>query len=400
MKLAYIILKNLDDDIVVDKEIPELDQCSECNNEILTRPPKVITILSCGHTFHRICIEKKLLLTMPNTCPFPDCGKNVDIIEEVPTTDQESPISALSNRMNETFILSSPILRMEGIENTGFQQARSYLKCAKCSEDLSSWLPPISSIRFPLQPQGPPKHLVYLTCKHIVHYACIDNPRKLCPVCPSTDMESEEEEMDVDGEEQPDTSSKKRSNEGTDANSSTPKKKAKKPVSREDSPILKKLIKELSAPIPQQRSSGGIISLQTFPEMTDIKSVNFRELNDRIVEAEGDNQKAILVVIRSYYFFGKGYMLWFNHYKKTYSEDTSNSLVNDKIRECFLDQDKTSEANLRKRKERAIKIFKLFDGVGGEEKIYCIKSFSASTISRLGVDDIDYVIAKVLKASQ
>src|SRR5581483_11393513 len=135
-----------------------------------------------------------------------------------------------------------------------------------------------------------------------------------------------EEEMDVDGEEEPDTSSKKRSNEDTDVNSSTPKKKAKKPVSREDSPILKKLIKELSAPIPQQRSSGGTISLQTFPEMTDIKSVNFRELNDRIVEAEGDNQKAILVVIRSYYFFGKGYMLWFNHYKKTYSEDTSNSL--------------------------------------------------------------------------
>ncbi|CAB4385974.1 unnamed protein product [Rhizophagus irregularis] len=113
MKLAYIILKNLDDDIVVDKEISELDQCSECNNEILTRPLKVITILSCGHTFHRICIEKKLLLTMPNTCPFSDCGKNVDIIEEVPTTDQKSPISALSNRMNETFILSSPILRME-----------------------------------------------------------------------------------------------------------------------------------------------------------------------------------------------------------------------------------------------------------------------------------------------
>ena len=43
MKLAYNILKNLEDDIVVDKEIPELDQCSECNNEILTRPPKAIT---------------------------------------------------------------------------------------------------------------------------------------------------------------------------------------------------------------------------------------------------------------------------------------------------------------------------------------------------------------------
>ncbi|PKY47485.1 hypothetical protein RhiirA4_462686 [Rhizophagus irregularis] len=55
---------------------------------------------------------------------------------------------------------------------------------------------------------------VYLTCKHIVHYKCIDNSRKLYPICPSTDMELEEEvEMDVDGKEQPDTSSKKRTNE-------------------------------------------------------------------------------------------------------------------------------------------------------------------------------------------
>ena len=151
MKLAYNILKNFEDDIVRDKEIPGLDQCSECNNEVLTHPPKAFTILSCGHIFHRICIEKKLLLTMPNTCPFPDCGKNVDIIEEFPTTDQESPISALSNRMSESFILSSPVLRMEGIENTGFQQARSYLRCAKCSEDLFSCLPPIGFFRIPLK---------------------------------------------------------------------------------------------------------------------------------------------------------------------------------------------------------------------------------------------------------
>ena len=112
-KLAYNILKNLEDDILGDKEIPELEQCSECNNEILTRPPKAITILSCGHTFHRICIEKKLLLTMPNTCPFPDCGKNIDIIEpsnqESSLLSQSSGILALTNMMSERFILSSPV---------------------------------------------------------------------------------------------------------------------------------------------------------------------------------------------------------------------------------------------------------------------------------------------------
>ena len=143
MKLAYNILKNLEDNILGEKEIPELDKCSECNNEILASPLKAITILSCDHTFHRICIEKKLLLTMPNTYPFPDCGKNVDIIEPFPNTNEESPISVLSNRMNKSFILFSLILRMKGVENTGFQQARSYLRCAKCSEDLFLCLLPI-----------------------------------------------------------------------------------------------------------------------------------------------------------------------------------------------------------------------------------------------------------------
>ena len=143
MKLAYNILKNFEDNIVRDKEIPGLNQCSKCNNEILTHPLKVFTILSCEHIFHRICIEKKLLLIMPNTYPFPDCEKNVDIIELFPTTNQESPISALSNMMSERFILSSPIIWMEEIENTGFQQVRSYLRYAKYSEDLFSYLPPI-----------------------------------------------------------------------------------------------------------------------------------------------------------------------------------------------------------------------------------------------------------------
>jgi hypothetical protein len=34
--LAYNILKSLRDDLVEDMEIPELDPCSECANEILS----------------------------------------------------------------------------------------------------------------------------------------------------------------------------------------------------------------------------------------------------------------------------------------------------------------------------------------------------------------------------
>jgi hypothetical protein len=49
----------------------------------------------------------------------------------------------------------------------------------------------------------------------------------------------------------------------------------------------------------------GTISLQTFPKMN-IDSISFRDLNDRIIKTEGDNQKTVLELIHSYYYFGKG----------------------------------------------------------------------------------------------
>ncbi|CAG8534296.1 4724_t:CDS:2, partial [Scutellospora calospora] len=297
----YPILKRKDG-IIKGKKIIELGLCSECDNDILISPLKAFTYLACEYLFHRLCIEKKLLLTVPNICPFLDCRKNVEILDQanllgtvsnLPLTNpkEASQSTGISLLMGETFVLSSlliwiPPIRMEGIENTATQQVKSNLRYAKCSEDLSSCLLPIGFLQFSLQLQSLLKLLIYLTCKHIIHYNCIDNQQKLCPICPSTNMElEEEEEMSIDGEEQPNTSSKKRSNEGTDVNSSSPKKNTKKAVRKEDSSILKKLIKELSALILQQSSSGSIISLQTFPDM-DISSVNFRKLDNKIINAE------------------------------------------------------------------------------------------------------------------
>ncbi|CAG8563595.1 11556_t:CDS:2 [Scutellospora calospora] len=69
--------------------------------------------------------------------------------------------------------------------------------------------------------------------------------------------------------------------------------------------------------------------------------------------------------------------------------NNEDALVNDKIREHIPNQDKITETNLRKRKERAKKVFRLFNSIGGENMI---KSFFASNISNLSLDDIDYVI--------
>ncbi|CAB4397780.1 unnamed protein product [Rhizophagus irregularis] len=68
--LGYNIPKSLNDKTVSGIDFPELEPCSECNNDILTFPFREFTRLRCGHIFHRLCAEKKLMLNVPNPCPF------------------------------------------------------------------------------------------------------------------------------------------------------------------------------------------------------------------------------------------------------------------------------------------------------------------------------------------
>ncbi|CAG8696279.1 13794_t:CDS:2 [Gigaspora margarita] len=98
-------------------------------------------------------------------------------------------------------------------------------------------------------------------------------------------------------------------------------KKVKKATNRDDSPTLKKLIKELTTASTQQISSENTITLKSVILEMNKDSVNFHELNKKINNAKDNNQK-------------------------TNQDDASNALVNDKIREHIPDQDKITEANL------------------------------------------------------
>ncbi|CAG8555273.1 16875_t:CDS:1, partial [Funneliformis caledonium] len=100
-----------------------------------------------------------------------------------------------------------------------------------------------------------PKPLVYLTCKHIVHYNCINNPQKLCPICPSAnvtetdDMETDDDEIVTNNFETQGSSTTQ--NKCTMNPASTEKssnKKQKTSTNDGESPTLKRLIKELKTP--------------------------------------------------------------------------------------------------------------------------------------------------------
>ncbi|CAG8545544.1 14347_t:CDS:1 [Ambispora leptoticha] len=101
--LAYNILKETGGSIDQNINDTELPPCSICNKKILTLTYESFTVLGgCGHIFHRMCIEKKILLTIPNTCPFPKCGKNVELIDEAQRRDSvSSEISGISNLADE-----------------------------------------------------------------------------------------------------------------------------------------------------------------------------------------------------------------------------------------------------------------------------------------------------------
>ena len=106
--LAYNILKEFVDPIVNGKEFPELEKCSECNNKIFSHPLKAFTTLQCGHVFHRVCIEKNLLITIPNKCPFPGCNQSVEIVVDISRRDsQSSDTSSIIGRMNKQLEIRS-----------------------------------------------------------------------------------------------------------------------------------------------------------------------------------------------------------------------------------------------------------------------------------------------------
>ncbi|RIA79516.1 hypothetical protein C1645_840506 [Glomus cerebriforme] len=272
--LALYILKHLPKDILREEldilliksneAIPDYGPCMECDIPILTEdPPRSLVLNVCGDMIHQTCAKKihkygtlfcscgkadnsDPLLPFqysivdydgrekssiseserPSLVNLKNLGYNILIVSMMKlVASQSAGISPLPELMGR-FALSSPPIRMGGIESTASQQLRN-----------------------------PPKLLIYLTCMHIIHYNCIDNPQKLCPICPSTNV-METDDMETDDDKIVTNNLK------TQSSSTTQNKRTMNPVSTEksfskkqktstndgESPTLKRLIKELAMP--------------------------------------------------------------------------------------------------------------------------------------------------------
>ena len=103
---------------------------------------------------------------------------------------------------------------------------------------------------------------------------------------------------------------------------------------------------------------------------------DFLQLNNNITHAETRNESTNQEVIRCYYCFGYILSQCLNYYKSLdHSDLTSKTLVNEEVRKQI--GDKISNDTLRKRTEKARKIFALLNNIfkdKGENMIIRIRT--------------------------
>ena len=131
-------------------------------------------------------------------------------------------------------------------------------------------------------------------------------------------------------------------------------------------------------------------------------ATNFLQLNDNITQVESKNESTNRELIQCYYSFGDALSKRLYYYKSLkHGELASQALVNEEVREQI--GEKISNDTLRKRTEKARKIYALFNSIfndRGKEMIKQVKTFSASSISKLSWEDIEYVITKIIHSNQ
>ncbi|KAF0552452.1 hypothetical protein F8M41_021770 [Gigaspora margarita] len=116
--------------------------------------------------------------------------------------------------------------------------------------------------------------------------------------------------------------------------------------------------------------------------------------------AEENSDNACHEVLRAYYFLGEELEKHLTKYKQSIEEHVAQKKVNGKFRDQLPKE--VSKNALRKKTERARKVYDLFFRIGGDKVqrmtyIQRIKTFTASSISNLSSGNIKYVALQVRK---
>ncbi|PKY49811.1 hypothetical protein RhiirA4_423241 [Rhizophagus irregularis] len=321
--IALNILKYLPEDILREEPdfsaikssgvtIPDNGLCTYCEKPILSdNSPRSVVINVCGHIHHRSCakeIDRRGVLSC-GTCH---------------ASDDSDPL-ILTTQTN---------------------------KCAKCSQEIST------------QPSEP--LVTFPSCKHIVHFECIEINRKLCPKCP-TNYDLEKEGFYIS----PEIPRKRRRQEGEQK--STRGSKAQT-IIRELSDFT---LDELSINAPSESLNMQDVSNQLHKMYYDID----------VAEKKGD--QANRDVVLNYFRFGKALSERLSVLLQKKPPQTAHTDLNSEVQDKLPDH--VNRSMVRKRVDTARKIYDIFSVIG-EDKIRRIKSFTASSFSDLTRPEVAYII--------
>ncbi|CAG8492596.1 43315_t:CDS:1, partial [Gigaspora margarita] len=117
---ALNILKNSSPNkIVSNVNVTELEPCTLCNQELfLYKIKRPITLLTCGHIFHRDCIESSIKIC--SKCPKQNCEKEIESVVDSMPGSQDLDLIVTSSS-----IFKSPIITQKS--DTSKKRTRNYL---------------------------------------------------------------------------------------------------------------------------------------------------------------------------------------------------------------------------------------------------------------------------------
>ncbi|KAF0552455.1 hypothetical protein F8M41_021773 [Gigaspora margarita] len=215
---------------------------------------------------------------------------------------------------------------------------------------------------------------LFLICGHIFHRNCIESSIKISSKCPKQNCKKEiESVVDI-----------MPGSQDLDLMIMSPTT-FKSPIITQKSDISKKCTGDYLL-FPNKLSNKKTKHVKK--ELLTLKKL-LKELSTEPTHAETQNEIINQEVITTYYLFGKALIDRYEYYKTNNPKHTAQALVNKEISEQLPTT--ISNTLLRKRKERAQKIYNLFSEIG-ENKIQHIKSISALSISKLSQDEIDTIL--------
>ncbi|RHZ59109.1 hypothetical protein Glove_365g135 [Diversispora epigaea] len=133
---ALNIIKNSSPEKIIDEgNTPELDACSLCNHELfLFEIKNPITILVCGHIYHRDCIEN--YIKKRSICPKPDCKKEVEsTINSMPGSQNTNDLMDIS-----LSLFTDPLFQSPSKKRVNESISKSSSKKVKVKNEDSSML--------------------------------------------------------------------------------------------------------------------------------------------------------------------------------------------------------------------------------------------------------------------